>query len=142
MAATPEEKYELITRGLQEVLGGESIKAILAEGRHPKCYWGAYSQNLRSNPFLKILFFFKKTYRNCSNRKTYVNRLIKQHKIVASNFKYYRCSSSHRLLCCIDQNRGFPSRRCSCKFLTHKYFHCGHQLCFGIIRLRSYLQVN
>jgi len=38
--ATPEEKYELITRGLQEVLGGDSIKAILAEGRQPKCYWG------------------------------------------------------------------------------------------------------
>ncbi|EJD00386.1 tyrosine tRNA ligase [Fomitiporia mediterranea MF3/22] len=38
--ATPEERYELITRRLQEVLGGETIKAILAEGRHPKCYWG------------------------------------------------------------------------------------------------------
>ncbi|EDR04624.1 uncharacterized protein LACBIDRAFT_252456 [Laccaria bicolor S238N-H82] len=38
--STPEEKYELITRRLQEVLGGDSIKAILAEGRHPKCYWG------------------------------------------------------------------------------------------------------
>ncbi|KAF8636120.1 hypothetical protein AX17_003775 [Amanita inopinata Kibby_2008] len=37
---TPEEKYELITRRLQEVLGGESIKAILAEGRSPKAYWG------------------------------------------------------------------------------------------------------
>ena len=50
--ATPEEKYELITRRLQEVLGGDSIKAILAEGRQPKCYWGAYNtissfQNLR-----------------------------------------------------------------------------------------------
>jgi len=33
-------KYELITRRLQEVLGGDSIKAILAEGRPPKAYWG------------------------------------------------------------------------------------------------------
>jgi len=40
--SAPEEKYELITRRLQEVLGGESIKTILAEGRQPKCYWGAY----------------------------------------------------------------------------------------------------
>ena len=39
--STADEKYELITRGLQEVLGGDSIKAILAEGRDPKCYWGA-----------------------------------------------------------------------------------------------------
>ncbi|KAJ6589077.1 tRNA synthetases class I-domain-containing protein [Mycena capillaripes] len=35
-----EEKYELITRRLQETLGGDIIKAILAEGRSPKGYWG------------------------------------------------------------------------------------------------------
>ena len=33
-------KFDLITRRLQEVLGGESIKAILAEGKTPNCYWG------------------------------------------------------------------------------------------------------
>ncbi len=38
----PEKRYDLIVRRLQEVLGGDAIKAILAEGRHPKCYWGAY----------------------------------------------------------------------------------------------------
>ncbi|KAI5122412.1 hypothetical protein M0805_002962 [Coniferiporia weirii] len=37
---SPEERFDLITRRLQEVLGGDAIKAILAEGRHPKCYWG------------------------------------------------------------------------------------------------------
>ncbi|KAJ7207998.1 tyrosine tRNA ligase [Mycena pura] len=35
-----EEKYDLMTRRLQEVLGGDIIKAILAEGRSPKGYWG------------------------------------------------------------------------------------------------------
>ncbi|KAI0822197.1 tyrosyl-tRNA synthetase [Trametes gibbosa] len=35
-----EAKFELITRRLQEVLGGDLIKAILTEGRTPKCYWG------------------------------------------------------------------------------------------------------
>ena len=39
---SPDEKYEIITRRLQEVLGGETIKAILAEGRSPKAYWGTY----------------------------------------------------------------------------------------------------
>jgi tyrosyl-tRNA synthetase len=39
--ATPDEKYELITRRLAEVLGGDLIKSILAEGRAPKAYWGA-----------------------------------------------------------------------------------------------------
>ncbi|KIP02316.1 hypothetical protein PHLGIDRAFT_16625 [Phlebiopsis gigantea 11061_1 CR5-6] len=38
--ADAEAKFDLITRRLQEVLGGESIKAILAEGKTPKCYWG------------------------------------------------------------------------------------------------------
>ncbi|KAH6904008.1 tyrosyl-tRNA synthetase [Coprinopsis sp. MPI-PUGE-AT-0042] len=37
---SPEEKFELIIRRLQEVLGADLIKGILAEGRHPKCYWG------------------------------------------------------------------------------------------------------
>jgi len=42
--ASPDEKFEIITRNLQEVLGGDSIKAILAEGRSPKCYWGAHPE--------------------------------------------------------------------------------------------------
>jgi hypothetical protein len=39
-ASDVEVKYELITRRLQEVLGGDLIKAILAEGRPLKAYWG------------------------------------------------------------------------------------------------------
>ncbi|CAK5263335.1 unnamed protein product [Mycena citricolor] len=35
-----EEKYELITRRLGEVLSGDIIKSILSEGRNPKGYWG------------------------------------------------------------------------------------------------------
>ncbi|KAF7986760.1 hypothetical protein HWV62_20346 [Athelia sp. TMB] len=38
---TADEKFELITRRLQEVLGGDALKAILAEGRSPKGYWGS-----------------------------------------------------------------------------------------------------
>ena len=36
---TPEEKYELITRNLQEILGEEEILKILKE-RDLKLYWG------------------------------------------------------------------------------------------------------
>ncbi|KAK4700426.1 tyrosyl-tRNA synthetase, partial [Phenoliferia sp. Uapishka_3] len=39
-APTAEEKYTLITQNLQEVLGGEQLQAILAEGRNPAAYWG------------------------------------------------------------------------------------------------------
>ena len=41
--ASPEERFHLITRRLQEVLGGESIKSILEQGKTPKCYWGTSS---------------------------------------------------------------------------------------------------
>ncbi|GAA5843001.1 hypothetical protein JCM3766R1_001658 [Sporobolomyces carnicolor] len=36
---TPDEKYELITRNLNETLGGEQLKALLHE-RDPIAYWG------------------------------------------------------------------------------------------------------
>jgi hypothetical protein len=42
--ATQEERYDLITRRLQEVLGSDTVKAILAEGKVPKGYWGTYIQ--------------------------------------------------------------------------------------------------
>ena len=42
MTSTAEEKFELITRRLDKVLGGDLIKGILAEGKTPKCYWGTY----------------------------------------------------------------------------------------------------
>ena len=40
--ATPDEKYHLITRRLDEVLGGEAIKALLVQGKTLKCYWGMH----------------------------------------------------------------------------------------------------
>lgn len=40
MTSTPEARFELITRRLDEVLGGNIIKTILDEGKTPKCYWG------------------------------------------------------------------------------------------------------
>ncbi|KAG5463080.1 MAG: hypothetical protein BJ554DRAFT_1864 [Olpidium bornovanus] len=43
---TPEEKYELITRGLQEVLGGQQIKDILKE-RDLRVYWGTAPTGVR-----------------------------------------------------------------------------------------------
>jgi tyrosyl-tRNA synthetase len=41
--ATADERYTLITRGIEEILGGATIKAILDEGKTPKCYWGVYT---------------------------------------------------------------------------------------------------
>ena len=70
MASTAEEKYEVITRRLQEVLGGDSIKAILAEGRTPKCYWGKQliPDLLRARVLIVLIF------RNCTYGSPYVTR--------------------------------------------------------------------
>ncbi|OAA47098.1 tyrosyl-tRNA synthetase [Metarhizium rileyi] len=39
-AATANERFDLIRENLAEVLNPEIIEKILAEGRHPKIYWG------------------------------------------------------------------------------------------------------
>lgn len=39
MSLTPDQKYDLITRNLQEVLGADEMKKVLAE-RDLKMYWG------------------------------------------------------------------------------------------------------
>ena len=38
--STPDERYNFITRNLQEVLGDANLKAMLNEGKTPKIYWG------------------------------------------------------------------------------------------------------
>lgn len=39
--ATAQERYELITRGIEEVLGGDALLKILEENERPlRCYWG------------------------------------------------------------------------------------------------------
>ena len=45
--ADMQDKYDLITRRLQEVLGGDSIKNLLKDGKTPKCYWGAVRVSAR-----------------------------------------------------------------------------------------------
>ncbi|XP_062510300.1 tyrosine--tRNA ligase, cytoplasmic-like [Corticium candelabrum] len=40
VAATPKEKFQLITRNLQEVLGEDKLKVLLEEGKDIRIYWG------------------------------------------------------------------------------------------------------
>jgi tyrosyl-tRNA synthetase len=69
LSATAEERFDLITRRLQEVLGGDLIKAILAEGRPLKGYWGAFIHHLS---FLHVDSIKYKFYRNCTDGTTWV----------------------------------------------------------------------
>jgi tyrosyl-tRNA synthetase len=40
--ASVEQQLELITKGLTEVHGEDSIRQLLEEGKNPKGYWGIY----------------------------------------------------------------------------------------------------
>lgn len=40
MSQTADEKYEIVTKGLQEVLNAQIVKDVLATGRNLKIYWG------------------------------------------------------------------------------------------------------
>ena len=51
---TPDEKYKLITRNLQEVVGDERIKAILKE-RDLKIYWGTATTG---KPHVLFIYLF------------------------------------------------------------------------------------
>jgi tyrosyl-tRNA synthetase len=42
--ANANERFDLIRENLAEVLNPEIIENILAEGRHPKIYWGMFSR--------------------------------------------------------------------------------------------------
>jgi hypothetical protein len=44
---TPEERYELITRNLQEVLGGEAIMQKLKNNEQISLYWGTATTGRR-----------------------------------------------------------------------------------------------
>ena len=103
--ADAEIKYDLITRRLQEVLGADIIKGILAEGRTPKCYWGEplmIGTGLRTSSF-------NISDRNRTNWTTYVLGLKCDLNTVNNKRQFH---SSYRILRPINEDRGFPARRC------------------------------
>ncbi|KAG0691943.1 tyrosyl-tRNA synthetase [Suillus ampliporus] len=85
-----EAKYELITRRLDEVLNGDSIKAILAEGRSPKAYWGTAPTGRPHIgyfvPLTKIADFLESW---CSDVHAFLDNLKAPLELVAHRTKYY-----------------------------------------------------
>ncbi|KIY44685.1 tyrosine tRNA ligase [Fistulina hepatica ATCC 64428] len=96
--ATPEEKFELITRRLQEVLGGDLIKSILVEGRHPKCYWGSAPTGKPHIgyfvPLTKIADFLRAGVEVGCISQLYIHAFLDNMKapldLVAHRTKYYK----------------------------------------------------
>ncbi|KII84730.1 hypothetical protein PLICRDRAFT_45537 [Plicaturopsis crispa FD-325 SS-3] len=138
MELTPEaqQKYDLITRGLQEVLGGDSIKAILAEGRTPKCYFGTaptgrphigyfvpltkIADFLRAGVDVKILL---------ADVHAFLDNLKAPFDLVGHRTKYYK-----KLLLAIFTSLGIPTAKLhlvegSSYQLTREYNLDNYKLC-------------
>ncbi|KAF8645369.1 hypothetical protein AX16_007872 [Volvariella volvacea WC 439] len=134
--STPEEKYELITRRLQEVLGGDSVKAILAEGKTPKCYWGTaptgrphigyfvpltkIADFLRAGVAVKILL---------ADVHAFLDNLKAPLELVAHRTKYYQY-----VLLAVFKSLGIPTSRLtfvegSSYQLTREYNLDNYKLC-------------
>ncbi|KAF9651004.1 tyrosine tRNA ligase [Thelephora ganbajun] len=98
MTGTAEERYELIARRLQEVLGADIIKAILAEGRTPKCYWGTAPTGKPHVgyfvPLTKIADFLRAGVENSRHAPSDIHAFLDNLKapldLVAQRTKYYK----------------------------------------------------
>ncbi|KAG7099533.1 hypothetical protein E1B28_001372 [Marasmius oreades] len=135
-SATAEEKYELITRRIEEVLGGDLIKSILAEGRAPKCYWGTaptgrphvgyfvplfkIADFLRAGVEVKILL---------ADIHAFLDNLKAPLELVAHRTKYYKF-----ILLAVFTSLGIPTSRLifvegSSYQLTKEYNLDNYRLC-------------
>ncbi|KAJ7262768.1 hypothetical protein B0H12DRAFT_1104365 [Mycena haematopus] len=100
-----EEQYELITRGLHEVLGGEILKAILTEGRSPQGYLGAYLTHIGYFvPLTKVADFLQATV------EVYIHAFLDNMKapleVVEYRTKYYKF-----VLLAVFKSLGIPTHK-------------------------------
>jgi hypothetical protein len=76
---TPEERFDLIVRDLEEHVGEEELKKLLAEGKHPKIYWGTATTGKPHFgyfvPMTKIADFLKGS---CDSKYTLPACLVKR----------------------------------------------------------------
>ncbi|KAN0103938.1 tyrosine--tRNA ligase [Russula decolorans] len=134
--ATPDEKYSLITRRLQEVLGGDSIKTLLAQDKIPKCYWGTaptgrphvgyfvpltkISDFLRADVEVKILL---------ADIHAFLDNMKAPLELVGHRTKYYKF-----VLLAVFESLGIPTSRLtfvegSSYQLTKEYNLDNYRLC-------------
>ncbi|KAG6825481.1 hypothetical protein H0H92_003604 [Tricholoma furcatifolium] len=129
-------KFELITRRLQEVLGGDSIKAILAEGRSPKCYWGTAPTGRPHIgyfvPLTKIADFLRADVEVTillADVHAFLDNLKAPLELVAHRTKYYQY-----LLLAVFKSLGIPTSKLrfvegSSYQLTKEYNLDNYKLC-------------
>ncbi|KAI0028528.1 hypothetical protein K488DRAFT_58339 [Vararia minispora EC-137] len=138
MDASADDRYNLITRGLGEVLGGPIIKAILDEGRSPKCYWGAAPTGRRDHaahvgyfvPLTKIADFLRAGVE--VHIHAFLDNLKAPLELVKYRTKYYQ-----KILLAVFQSLGIPTERLifvegSSYQLTPEYNLDNYRLCASV----------
>ena len=97
-------RYDLIARGVQEVMGGEIVQQILSEGRTPKCYWGTAPTGRH----------MRMAHGTESNSVILCNR---QYRILRGSFQNCRFSPSWRRSESLAVLERFLTSRC-CRLLS------------------------
>lgn len=134
--ASAEHKYELITRRLDEVLGGDLIKGILAEERAPKCYWGTAPTGRPHIgyfvPLTKIADFLRAGVEVTvllADVHAFLDNLKAPLELVAHRTKYYK-----HILLAVFKSLGIPTHKLrfvegSSYQLTKEYNLDNYRLC-------------
>ncbi|KAK6977923.1 tyrosyl-tRNA synthetase [Favolaschia claudopus] len=124
-----EEKYELITRGLEEVLNGDIIKAILAEGKSPKGYLAHIGYFV---PLTKVADFLQagvETTIFLGDIHAFLDNMKAPLELVEYRTKYYRF-----VLTAVFKSLGIPTNKLKFALgsdhqLTREYNMDNYRLC-------------
>ncbi|EPS96348.1 hypothetical protein FOMPIDRAFT_1151043, partial [Fomitopsis schrenkii] len=131
-----EQRFDIITRRLQEVLGGDTVRTILAEGRTPKCYFGTAPTGRPHIgylvPLTKIADFLRAGIEVTillADVHAFLDNLKAPLELVAHRTKYYK-----HLLISVFTSLGIPTNKLrfvegSSYQLTKEYSMDNYRLC-------------
>lgn len=135
---SPQERYELITRGVEEVIGGEIIQQVLDANERPlKCYWGTaptgrphvgyfvpltkLADFLRAGVQVKVLF---------ADIHAFLDNMKAPIELVKHRAEYYR-----QILTCVMKSIGVPTDRLT--FVLGSSYELSEQYNFDVYRLAA-----